>query len=326
MASKLSVKRGLNSRLNLFEEELEALVQEATLSAESPAMSLARDVLLSGGKRVRPLLAILCYEAAGGKDVNDVMNLALSSELIHTATLIHDDIYDQSRFRRGRPTIHSSHGLPHAIIAGDYLFALGFAKGGTYDLDVVDLIASGCTNVARGELQQFDHIGDLSTTPEDYYSIIDGKTVAPFATGAKCAALVAGASVEIADLMFDFGTEFGRAFQLVDDLLDLTGDSEMGKPKGTDVHEGKMTLPLIHALTTLHGTEREQLADVLNNFSDDRWNELHSLLEISNSLGYVEQLIRNHVDRSQEILSSLPQSEARDLMSEVALVSKKRRI
>jgi len=326
MVSKLSIKRGLEKRLNLFEEELENLVQEAISSSGAPAMDLARDVLLSGGKRLRPLLAILTYEAAGGTDVGEVMDLALSAELIHTATLIHDDIYDQSRFRRGRPTIHSSHGLAQAIIAGDYLFALGFSKGGRYEMDVVDMIASSCTNIARGELQQFNHIGDLTTTPEDYYSIIDGKTVGPFATCTACSALVAGASKEVSDMMYDFGIEFGRAFQLVDDLLDLTGDPEMGKPRGTDVHEGKMTLPIIHALTILHGTEREHLADVLNNFSDDRWNELTTLLEISGSFSYTRQLIQNHVDRALEILSKLPPSDAKELISEVAVISRNRRV
>ncbi len=326
MAKALSMKRRMDSRLNLFEESLESLVHEAMSSSEAPAMVLARDVLLAGGKRLRPLLCILSYEAAGGEDVSEVMDLALSAELLHTATLVHDDIYDQSKVRRGRPTLHSSHGISHAIIAGDYLFSLGFSRGGRYDIEVVDLIATACANIATGELLQFDHIGDLSTTPEDYYSIIDGKTAGPFATGCACAALVAGASREIADLIYEFGAEFGRAFQLVDDLLDLIGDPSMGKPRGTDVHEGKMTLPLIHSLTTLHGTEREHLADVLNNFSDDRWNELHSLLEASDSLGYVRQLIQNHVDRALEILASLPPSPARELMSEVALVSKKRRI
>jgi len=326
MASMLSVKRRLDKRLNLFEESLESLVYDAMSSSEAPAMVLARDVLLAGGKRLRPLLCILSYEAAGGDDVSEVMDLALSSELLHTATLVHDDIYDQSKFRRGRPTLHSSHGLSHAIIAGDYLFSVGFAKGGRYDLEVVDMIASACANIATGELLQFDHIGDLSTTPEDYYSIIDGKTVGPFSTSCACAALVAGATQEVADLLYEFGTEFGRAFQLVDDLLDLTGDPSMGKPRGTDVHEGKMTLPLIHALTTLHGAEREHLADVLSNFSDDRWNELHSLLEISDSMEYVKQLIQNHVDRALKILDTLPATPARELMSEVALVSKKRRI
>ena len=326
MVSKLSLKRGIQKRLNVFEEELEGLVQEAISSKGAPAMDLARDVLLAGGKRLRPLLAILTYEATGGRDIREVMDLALSSELIHTATLIHHDIYDQARFRRGRPTIHSSHGLAHAIIAGDYLFALGFSKGGRYDLDIVDMIASSCTNIARGELQQFNHIGDLTTTPEDYYSIIDGKTVGPFATGTAAAALVAGASEEVSEMMYEFGTEFGRAFQLVDDLLDLTGDPEMGKPRGTDVHEGKMTLPLIHALTILHGSEREHLADVLNNFSDDRWNELTSLLELSGSFSYTRQLIQNHVDRALDILSKLPPSDAKDLMLEVALISRNRRV
>ena len=103
MVSKLSVKRGIQKRLNVFEEELEALVQEAISSKGAPAMDLAMDVLLAGGKRLRPLLAILTYEATGGRDIHEVMDLALSSELIHTATLIHDDIYDQARFRRGGP-------------------------------------------------------------------------------------------------------------------------------------------------------------------------------------------------------------------------------
>ena len=265
MVSKLSLKRGIQERLNVFEEELEGLVQEAISSKGAPAMDLARDVLLAGGKRLRPLLAILTYEATGGRDIREVMDLALSSELIHTATLIHDDIYDQARFRRGRPTIHSSHRLAHAIIAGDYLFALGFSKGGRYDLDIVDMIASSCTNIARGELQQFNHIGDLTTTPEDYYSIIDGKTVGPFATGTAAAALVAGASEEVSEMMYEFGTEFGRAFQLVDDLLDLTGDPEMGKPRGTDVHEGKMTLPLIHVLNQSSRSEKRFIINTIKN-------------------------------------------------------------
>ena len=253
------------------------------------------------------------------------MDLALSAELIHTATLIHDDIYDQSRFR-GRPTIHSSHGLAHAIIAGDYLFALGFSKGGRYDMDVVDMIASSCTNIARGELQQFNHIGDLTTHTRRLLLYHRRKNRWSVRHRNCMSCLVAGASKEVSEMMYDFGTEFGRAFQLVDDLFDLTGDPEMGKPRGTDVHEGKMTLPIIHALTILHGSEREHLADVLNNFSDDRWNELTTLLEISGSFSYTRQLIQNHVDRALEIISNLPSSDAKDLISEVALISRNRKV
>ena len=172
---------------------------------------------------------------------------------------------------------------------------------------------------------QHEHIGNLATTPEDYYSIIDGKTAGPFATACSCAAIIAGASDEVINSLEEFGWEVGRAFQLVDDLLDLTGDEKMGKPRGSDVDEGKMTLPIIHALTMLHGIEREQLADILQNFSDDRWNELVSLLSSAGSFEYSEQLIENHVNRALRKLESLPESDASKLMAEVAKRSRSRK-
>jgi geranylgeranyl pyrophosphate synthase len=310
---------------DIVDEALEDFVQEKMASSQAPAMTLAREVLLAGGKRYRPVLALLAFEAAGGKDISEVMDLALSAEIIHTATLVHDDIYDSSKTRRGKPTLHASHGLAHGIIGGDYLFVLGFGLGGKYDARIVERMAETCANIASGELLQHEHIGNLATTPEDYYSIIDGKTAGPFATACSCAAIIAGASDEVIYSLEEFGWEVGRAFQLVDDLLDLTGDEKMGKPRGSDVHEGKMTLPIIHALTMLHGTEREQLADILKNFSDDRWNELVSLLSLAGSFNYSEQLIENHVNRALRHLESLPNSDAGKLMAEIAKRSRSRK-
>ena len=310
---------------DIVDEALEDFVQEKMASSQAPAMSLAREVLLAGGKRYRPVLALLAFEAAGGEDISEVMDLALSAEIIHTATLVHDDIYDSSKTRRGKPTLHASHGLAHGIIGGDYLFVLGFGLGGKYDARIVERMAETCANIASGELLQHEHIGNLATTPEDYYSIIDGKTAGPFATACSCAAIIAGASDEVIYSLEEFGWEVGRAFQLVDDLLDLTGDEKMGKPRGSDVHEGKMTLPIIRALTMLHGTEREQLADILQNFSDDRWNELVSLLSLAGSFNYSEQLIENHVNRALRHLESLPNSDAGKLMAEIAKRSRSRK-
>ncbi len=325
MVSLRSAQQQLRKRRNIVEEALEDFVQEKMASTQAPAMTLAREVLLAGGKRYRPVLTMLAFESAGGEDVSEVMDLALAAELIHTATLVHDDIYDFSKTRRGKPTLHASHGLAHGIIGGDYLFVLGFGLGGKYEAKIVEKMAETCANIASGELLQHEHIGNLATTPENYYSIIDGKTAGPFATACACAAIVAGASDEVVYSLEEFGWEVGRAFQLVDDLLDLTGDENMGKPRGGDVHEGKMTLPIIHALTMLHGIEREQLADVLQNFSDDRWNELVSLLSTAGSFEYSEQLIENHVNRALLQLESLPQSIARNLMEEVAKRSRSRK-
>jgi geranylgeranyl pyrophosphate synthase len=325
MVSLRSARQQLSRRRDVIEEALEDFVQEKMVSSQAPAMILAREVLLAGGKRYRPILALLAYESAGGEDISKVMDLALSAEIIHTATLVHDDIYDFSKTRRGKPTLHASHGLAHGIIGGDYLFVLGFGLGGKYEAQIVEKMAETCANIATGELLQLDHIGNLATTPEDYYSIIDGKTAGPFAAACSCAAIVAGAPEDVVQSLEEFGWEVGRAFQLVDDLLDLTGDENMGKPRGGDVHEGKMTLPIIHALTMLHGVEREQLSDILKNFSDDRWSELVSLLSSAGSFEYSEQLIENHVNRALVQLESLPQSIARDLMSEVAKRSRSRK-
>ena len=239
MASLKSTHRQLTKMRDIVDEALEDFVQEKMGSSQAPAMALAREVLLAGGKRYRPVLALLAFEAAGGKEISEVMDLALSAEIIHTATLVHDDIYDSSKTRRGKPTLHASHGLAHGIIGGDYLFVLGFGLGGKYDARIVERMADTCANIASGELLQHEHIGNLATTPEDYYSIIDGKTAGPFATACSCAAIIAGASAEVINSLEEFGWEVGRAFQLVDDLLDLTGDEKMGKPRGSDVHEGK---------------------------------------------------------------------------------------
>ncbi len=326
MVSLRNARRSLEQRRDRVEEALENLVQERLTKSDAPAMSLARDILLAGGKRIRPVLALVAYEAAGGDDVDSVMDLALAAELIHTATLVHDDIYDQSKTRRGVPTLHSSHGISHGIIAGDYLFVLGFSLGGRCEERIVNRMGESAANIATGELLQHKHIGDLGTTPEDYYAIIDGKTAGPFASACACAAMFAEASEGVVETLSEFGWEVGRAFQLVDDLLDLTGDPSMGKPRGTDVHDGKMTLPIIHALTMLHGVEREQLADVLQNFSDDRWGELTELLESAGSFDYTRQLIQNHIERAHASLDILPDSEAKSLMIELAKRSQRRRI
>ena len=325
MVSMAPISANLDRRRDVIEEALEEFVQQRMAGSEATVMKLASDILLAGGKRYRPIIALLAYEAAGGDDTSEVMNLAMAAEIIHTATLVHDDIYDQSKVRRGKPTLHTSSGLPHAIIAGDYLFALGFGLGGRHDDRVVERVAEACGRIATGELQQLEHIGNLATTPEDYYTIVDGKTAFPFASGCWGAAVIAKAPEATVTALELFGMEFGRAFQMVDDLLDLIGEPSMGKPRGADVHDGKMTLPIIHALTMLHGVERERLADVLQNFSDERWEELIELLNSAESLDYVKQLIENHVERAMEALETLPRTEARDMMFELVKISESRR-
>ena len=315
----------LDSIKDFVEDSIEELVLEKMSSRlDKPVMSIASDVLLGGGKRYRPILVILSYKAAGGSNHREALDLALSSELIHTATLVHDDVYDQSKMRRGKPTIHSTHGTSHAIITGDYLFTLGFEFGARYDERIVGRVRDACAGIASGEILQFEHINDLNTRPEDYYAIIDGKTAGPFAAGCSSAAMIAGSSEEVSDALWGYGMELGRAFQLVDDILDLAGGDLIGKPRGTDVHEGKMTLPIIYGLTMLHGTNRDQLKDVLTNFGDDRLQELVELLEKAGSFEYAKLLVSNHVERALDHIKVLPDSEEKEMLTEIAMISESR--
>ena len=136
--------------------------------------------------------------------------------------------------------------------------------------------------------------------------------------------MIAGSDEDISDALWGYGMELGRAFQLVDDILDLVGDDLIGKPRGTDVHEGKMTLPIIYALTMLHGTDREQLKDVLTNFGDDRLHELVELLEQAGSFEYAKLLVSNHVERALDHIERLPDSLERKMLTEIALISESR--
>lgn len=309
----------LEQRREEVEAALVAHVEAAAAGEHAEAMALARQVLLAGGKRWRPILILLAHELAGGgddsaRDSSEIMPLALAFEMIHTATLVHDDINDGAKFRRNVPTLHESYDAAQAIIAGDYLFVEGFGLGGRYDERIVRLMADCCARIASAELMQLRHVGNLATTPEDYYRIISGKTAGPFEAGCEAAALVADADEQRVAILGTFGLELGLAFQIVDDLLDLEGDERMGKPRGTDVIEGKMTLPLIHSLTMSHGESRRRLSEVIDSFHEGLWDELTDLLNATGSLDYARTLVDNHLARALDALLQFAQSDARDAL------------
>jgi len=319
-----------NQVLDRFEEmrelvnaNLESIIEEQSSVFGEVAM-VSGQIVLAGGKRIRPILAMLAYQLAGGDDLEEIIPLALSSEFIHSASLIHDDINDDSATRRGQEAIHVKVGQAKAIIAGDWLFSQGFGLGARYDEEVVEVVAHYCSILASAEFSQIDHVLDLSTSPEDYLEIVRGKTAGPFAAGCKGAALVANASAEKCEYLFEFGMELGIAFQLVDDLLDIRGDERMGKPRGSDIYEGKMTLPIIHALTILHGPQRVRFSEIIRNFEDSLFDELISLLNFGGSLNYSEILIRNHLERAISYLDHFEDCETKQLLKHVVNMVEKR--
>jgi len=194
--------------------ELQRLIDDEVKGGAGEVALEAGRVLNAGGKRLRPLLFLLAYKLAGGTKPQDVMPLALAFELIHTATLVHDDINDDARHRRGIPTIHAQAGQAKAVIAGDWLFVHGFALGGRYSEQIVTVIARCCADIAVSEYHQLDHVLNLATSPEDYLAIVRGKTAGPFAAGCYSAGLVAGVSQKQAEALRVFGMELGIAFSL----------------------------------------------------------------------------------------------------------------
>jgi len=313
----------LEDMRELINANLESIIIEKR-EIYGEVAELSGRMLLAGGKRLRPILAILAYELAGGQDIDEIMPLALASEFIHTATLVHDDINDESLTRRGQETLQALVGQPKAIIGGDWLFVQGFGLGGRYRKEIVDVMANYSSRLASAEFSQLDHVLDLSTSPEDYLQIVRGKTAGPFAAGCKSAGLVANVCEIECNALFEFGIELGIAFQLVDDLLDIRGDERMGKPRGSDVYEGKMTLPLIHALTLLHGEQRIRLAEIIRCFDDSLFDELISLLESAESLKYSVILINNHLERAINHLEIFKDCEAKQLLKHVVTMVRNR--
>jgi geranylgeranyl pyrophosphate synthase len=302
---------------DLVDSRLESCIEQA-IPSHGQVAELAGDVLLAGGKRLRPLLVILAYELVGGCEMEEILPLALAFEMIHTATLVHDDINDNAKTRRGIPTLHERISQEKALIAGDWLFVQGFSLGGIYEERVVTIMADCCALIASAEFKQIDHVMDLATSPDDYLAIVKGKTAGPFSAGCEGAALIAGASPEQREALLRFGMEMGISFQLVDDLLDIRGDERMGKPRGSDVYEGKMTLPLIHALTILHGPKRQRLTEIILGFNDSMFEELIELLIWADSISYTEILIKTHIERARSALDIFADSKAKGALRAIS--------
>src|SRR5436309_7815303 len=228
---------------------VEARIRESIVTEEPLLHDIARYVIESGGKRIRPMVTLLAFRALGGTEVRQAVDLAAAFELIHSATLIHDDINDGGDMRRGRLAAYKKFGLQNALVTGDFLFVKAFWIGGRFDDDIVEITANVCAALAEGEIRQKRHAHDTGVTRSEYLDIIQRKTALPMSAGARVAGLLANARLEHIEAVGDYGINLGMAFQIVDDVLDVVGDaSRLGKPPGTDVREGNVTLVTIHAL------------------------------------------------------------------------------
>lgn len=235
----------VGEELRLVEARLATL-----LASREPRLSeIAGYLIGAGGKRVRPAVTLLVFRACGGGAAQDVVDVAVALELIHSASLLHDDIIDENRVRRGRDSPRAKFGIANTLVTGDFLFSRAFQLCGRFDAQLVDWAAEACVALTEGEIMQSRFRRNAAVTLADYREIIARKTAALFEVGARTAAHLAGAPPDTVAALARCGRHVGITFQMIDDLLDVTGaEAELGKPVGLDVREGNPSLPLVLAL------------------------------------------------------------------------------
>lgn len=275
----------------------------------------------SGGKRVRPALLVLANRAVGGDGTSEsVVRMATVMEMLHTATLVHDDIIDNAELRRRRPSVNARFGNTAAVLMGDWLYMSAFETSlQERSLEILDIITELTRKMTEGELIQLTVIGHVGLDEETYIDILRRKTAYLFAACCEVGGVLAGADARVRRALRDFGLELGTAFQLSDDLLDLTGDSRsLGKAVGADLLEGKITLPLI-LLLKRRPDFLDPIASIMRNGEYEALSrdELRGTLSELSIFGEVRARARNHADRAKKSLEVLPKSEYRSALEDV---------
>jgi len=266
--------------------EVDAVIAQRLDSSVPLVGQVSRYIINAGGKRLRPALLLLVSAALGCQGPQR-FNLAAVVEFIHTATLLHDDVVDESTLRRGRATANESFGNPASVLVGDFLYSRAFQMMvDADDMRVMSILADATNVIAEGEVLQLMNMHDASLEEAGYLRVIRSKTAKLFEASARLGAVLAGASAEIEEACAAYGQALGTAFQVIDDVLDYDGDAqEMGKNLGDDLREGKATLPLIAAMR--RGTE-EQRQVIRHAIEEGATHELDTIIGIVRGTGALD--------------------------------------
>jgi octaprenyl-diphosphate synthase len=302
-------------------DRVNALILARANSHVELVPALARYLIEAGGKRLRPMLTVAAAQLFGASRGAEI-NYAAAVEFMHNATLLHDDVVDDSDMRRGRPAARMIWGNPASVLVGDFLLGQAFmmmVEAG--DLEALGTLARAATIIAEGEVFQLAKARDLTTTAAEYEQVIRAKTATLFEAAAEVGAIAGGASADGRKALRDYGLELGLAFQLVDDVLDYRGErGTLGKNTGDDLREGKMTLPVIMALADANPGEREIIAGTLGNpeASDTALAQIVAIFNRHGTLDRTVDRAQAHVERARQALTSLPASAMRTLLSDIA--------
>lgn len=307
-------------------EDLRALGEllHKELATDDPFIGeLVGHVLATRGKLIRPALALLSASASGGADQQRLW-LAGTVELIHIASLIHDDIIDAADLRRGTSTVNMLWGNQVAVLLGDYLFATAFdLVSRIRHPDVAPAVAMAAVHMSQAEIQAVKIGGEPYDDEATYFGIIEGKTARLFSAACRAGALIAGAPPATADALAEFGLQWGVSFQITDDALDLTGNREsLGKPIGSDIDAGKVTLPVIAALRRAPDADRQRLRALVRGAStaagDGALEELRAIIDRYGGIPHALAAARAYADRATAALDALPASPAKTSLRDLA--------
>lgn len=301
--------------------------QEITRALETvdpeTLLQASEHLVKAGGKKLRPALAVLSAEAVGG-NVQCALKTGAAVELIHTFSLIHDDIMDQDDKRRGKPSVHVLWGEPMAILAGDTLFSKAFETvmkseedGVTAEkiLPALQTVVDSCVKICEGQALDMGFAERLDVSEGEYLMMIFKKTAALIAAATKSGAILGGGTPEQVEALAEYGRLIGMAFQIQDDYLDVASSEEdLGKPVGSDIVEGKMTLLVVHALSQADEKDTERLITILKEEGDQNVSEAVDILEKYGSIQYAWQVAQEDVNQAKSLLDILDDSPAKDAL------------
>lgn len=272
---------------------------------------IADHIISAGGKRLRPMLVVLAGQATGPTTA-DHHQLAAIIEFIHTSTLLHDDVVDESDLRRGRSTANALWGNAPSVLVGDFLYSRSFQLMVELDrMEVMQILADTTNRIAEGEVLQLLHVHNPDTDEAAYLRVIERKTAVLFAAGTQLGALASGADAATQRKLHDYGMNLGYAFQIADDVLDYTADAtDLGKNLGDDLAEGKATLPLIHAIRHSDDAVAARLRDIVQQGDADAMPEVLSAIHATGGIEYSQRRASEYADAADRALEGLAENDA----------------
>src|SRR5512135_1805558 len=292
-------------------DQVEREIGLESIASVEALTSIGQYLQTGGGKRLRPILVLLCGKMFGTASPG-LIRIAAVMEMIHTATLVHDDVIDMAKTRRGRPSINVVWGNHTSVLAGDWLYMQAFQVAvRERNFPTLDLLISLTQMMVEGELLQLERIGKIAISEADYFELIDRKTASLFSACARLGAISAGADESVETQLADYAWNLGIAFQLVDDILDFTSREKiLGKPVGNDLREGKVTLPLIYALEAADPEERKLVETVLTdgNYDQVPFSKILKVLHRHRGIERAQERALSFTRKAREIIAGFPES------------------